>query len=611
MTVIYLTTPGAGTWTVPNDCALAKFECIGSGAGGFTAGVNYGGGGGAGAYAAATAVSLTPGATVYLSVGTGGAANTSGADTWINKAANSAPAVSTNGALAKGGWAATTGGTVGGLGGAAADCVGNTTASGGAGGNCVSPLGIGGGGGGGAGGPSGGGQVGGLCPGASVSYGGGGGGGANGGASAAGTASAAGGLTGGAGGAGTSGSGSGSSGGGAGSAGGGGGGGNGAAGSGNATAGGAGGSDTAFDLTHGCGGGGGGGGCNNIGVGQTGGIGGGYGGGGGGGGYGAAGAAGSQGIIVISYTSTNIGSFLSFEHASKPIAVIARDFSGFVVSPQPAALPANQRFFSQWETPTGTNTRSRSDFSDVPPPPRVSPTGTYPLWGESAKKYGSAADFHGFVTRPALNFMGQFDPWAAPARPTAQTQISTFFGFIPFFIAKPIDIDAVYRPRKKDLAKSKPRPRPDYSIYNQPHPVHPHPEQEPAEEDFGEEPFDDEEPISTIAIVKAAPTAEAIPQAESGPLLPMEHFGLLNQSWAHAIQSPEQGPTPQQQGEPDQGADDVFASIIQMAMAERQSGASPPEAQWGNFVNNALQSNSGEDYNDIIRELKSILHRER
>jgi hypothetical protein len=612
MAVIFLTTPGAGTWTVPNDCALAKFECIGSGAGGFSANASaYGGGGGAGAYAAANAVSLTPGATVYLSIGTGGAANTSGADTWINKAANSAPAVSTNGALAKGGNAATTVGTVGGLGGAAASCVGNATASGGAGGSSVALFATAGGGGGGAGGPSGDGKAGGLCPGNVASYAGGGGGGANGGASTAGTASAAGGTTGGAGGAGTSGSGSGSSGGGNGTVGGGGGGGNGSAGSGAATSGGAGGSDTAFDAAHGCGGGGGGGGCNNLGVGAAGGGGGGYGGGGGGGGYGAAGAAGSQGLIVITYTSTNIGSFLPFEHASKPAAAIARDFSGFVYSPPPAALPITQRFFSQWETPAGTNTRSIADFSGFSLPPRILRTGAYPLWDEPAKKCGSAADFQGFVALPAPVFMGRFDLWEAAPRPIARTQISTFCGFIPLFIIKPLDIDAVYRPRKKDLAKSKPRPRPDYSIYNQPHPVPPHQEQDDLEEDFAEEAPEDEEPIAAIVIADAAPTAEETPQVGNGQLLPMEHFGLLSQSWTHAIHAPEQAPAPQPQDEPDQGADDIFASIIQMAMTERQTGGSPPEAQWGEFVNNALRSNSGEDYNDIIRELKSILHREK
>jgi hypothetical protein len=107
--VIFLTTTGAGTWTVPADWNNANnsIELIGGGAGGTGGnGGRYGGGGGA--YAGLYNFSLTPGATVYLYVGAGGIGTTTnvysqGEDTWFNKTINAAPSFFVDGALAKAG----------------------------------------------------------------------------------------------------------------------------------------------------------------------------------------------------------------------------------------------------------------------------------------------------------------------------------------------------------------------------------------------------------------------------------------------------------------------------------------------------------------------------
>src|SRR5262249_46564027 len=75
--VIFLTTTGAGTWTVPSDWSNSNnsVECIGGGGGGgaATSNVNSGAGGGGGAYARQTNITLTPGGTVSYTVGAAGA----------------------------------------------------------------------------------------------------------------------------------------------------------------------------------------------------------------------------------------------------------------------------------------------------------------------------------------------------------------------------------------------------------------------------------------------------------------------------------------------------------------------------------------------------------
>lgn len=272
--VVFITTTGAGTFTVPSDFgSLVSVECIGGGKSGATSGAA----GGGGAYSLSDAVTgLTAGGTAYVSVGA------AGADTWFNAASNAAPSTTSQGALAKG--------STSGTGGASASGVGTTKYSGGNGGGNY------GGGGGGAAGPSGAGKNGGAY--SASYYTGGGGGGAN-----NGSAGASGGSSGGAGGNGPGGTGGGSGGSGNGSnatanTGGGGGGG----GSGN---GGAGASDdiwtqTSDSATAGPGGGGGGGCAFSNGTGGAGGL---YGGGGGSGSV--AGGAGKQGLIVFTYNAAD------------------------------------------------------------------------------------------------------------------------------------------------------------------------------------------------------------------------------------------------------------------------------------------------------------------
>lgn len=274
---VYLTTLGAGTWTVPADWndESNTVECIGGGGSGNT---TFWGGGGGGGYSRIDNATLTSGSSVDYQVGA------AAQDTWFGATVYSSSVVG-----AKGGANAT---SAGGAGGAAANGIGTIKYSGGNGGASLSGK----GGGGGAGGPLGNGGNGGSGSGGAVGHGGGG---ANGGGSNGSTPTATDGGTGGtsitgmsqvgrsgglggnpshkAGYVGSDGSGGG-----------------GAATTPDASSpGGAGGNGCEWDSTHGSGGGGGG----DPASGAFGGTGGLYGGGGGG----RRGAAGAQGIIVITY----------------------------------------------------------------------------------------------------------------------------------------------------------------------------------------------------------------------------------------------------------------------------------------------------------------------
>lgn len=135
--VVFITTTGAGTYTIPNDFgSLVSVEAIGGGGSGDS---SAGGGGGGGAYAKSTSVTgLTAGGTAYYQVGT------TATDSWFNAASNAAPTLVSQGVLAKGGQ--TTGGNGAGLGGAAASCVGDVKYSGGDGGGSNGSTCAGGGG---------------------------------------------------------------------------------------------------------------------------------------------------------------------------------------------------------------------------------------------------------------------------------------------------------------------------------------------------------------------------------------------------------------------------------------------------------------------------------
>jgi hypothetical protein len=289
------------SWTVPSDWSNTNtIETIGGGGGGQTANVNFSGsGGGGGGYSKTSDLAGLSG-TVTIQVGSGGAAGTTGGDTWFNGATLGGSSVA-----AKGGQGAVNGS--GGGGGAAGSGV-NGVYTGGAGGTSSGNP-YTGGGGGGAAGPNGNGGAGGG-PNNVTTDGAGGGGGNGGGSDGVSPNDTIFGGNGGNGNGGTGGGagdiGAGASDGTAGTGGGGGGGkylasysgGNGAAGS-------------EFDGTHGSGGGGGGGGGRDFGASTAagnGGAGANYGGGGGGGGYPESGTAwgaggtGGNGVIVITYT---------------------------------------------------------------------------------------------------------------------------------------------------------------------------------------------------------------------------------------------------------------------------------------------------------------------
>jgi hypothetical protein len=124
------------SWTVPSGVGrLNSVECWGGGGG--TAswfGASYGGGGG-GAYAKKLALTVTPGATITYSIGSGGTSlantvGTNGGDTWF---------VNSTTVLAKGGKGSVKDDTnyLGGAGGSSGTSIGNVVYSGGNGGNTV------------------------------------------------------------------------------------------------------------------------------------------------------------------------------------------------------------------------------------------------------------------------------------------------------------------------------------------------------------------------------------------------------------------------------------------------------------------------------------------
>ena len=127
---------GAGSWTVPANVTSITFDLWGGGGAGAGTVNNSAGGlaGGAGGTHVLSTITVTPGQVIYYTVGASIAGTTgtvsNGNDSWVNKSANSAPTLSTNGVLAKGGQSATlttqgTGSTTG--------CIGTTPYRGGSG----------------------------------------------------------------------------------------------------------------------------------------------------------------------------------------------------------------------------------------------------------------------------------------------------------------------------------------------------------------------------------------------------------------------------------------------------------------------------------------------
>lgn len=83
-TTITLDNPGAGTWTVPAGVTSIKVEVWGGGGGGQAAKGAAGGGGSGGNYVRKNAISVIPGTTYNIFVGSGGASGSNGAASWFS-----------------------------------------------------------------------------------------------------------------------------------------------------------------------------------------------------------------------------------------------------------------------------------------------------------------------------------------------------------------------------------------------------------------------------------------------------------------------------------------------------------------------------------------------
>jgi hypothetical protein len=140
----YLT---SGTWVAPAEIYYADVECWGGGGGGggSTQDTSFGGGGGGGgAYAKTTNISVTPGESYDVIVGTGGSGGSEGA----NGSSGIDSSFDTNEVIAVGGSGGEVGSTSegsGGLGGQLSGSVGDRTYSGGDGSDGSNPTGGGGG----------------------------------------------------------------------------------------------------------------------------------------------------------------------------------------------------------------------------------------------------------------------------------------------------------------------------------------------------------------------------------------------------------------------------------------------------------------------------------
>jgi hypothetical protein len=126
-------TTSTGSWLVPANVYSIKVESWGGGGAGAGRSTTGTGGlaGGAGGSRSTTNISVTPGQIIYFNIGatragtTGNATN--GNDTWVNKTSNSAPTLSTDGTLAKGGQSAV--GTTAGVG-SITGCIGTSNKGG-------------------------------------------------------------------------------------------------------------------------------------------------------------------------------------------------------------------------------------------------------------------------------------------------------------------------------------------------------------------------------------------------------------------------------------------------------------------------------------------------
>ena len=143
-----ITATGAGSCSVPASVTTMTFSTWGSGASGSGSSSSFHGGGGGGGFSSRS-MSVTPGGTIFYSVGAGPSGGTGvstvGNNSWINKTSNAQPSSSADGVYAEGGNANPDNG------GSAIGGHGNLGTTENQGGSGVVTAGNGGGGGGGAG----------------------------------------------------------------------------------------------------------------------------------------------------------------------------------------------------------------------------------------------------------------------------------------------------------------------------------------------------------------------------------------------------------------------------------------------------------------------------
>ena len=144
---ITVTVTSTMNWRAQPNITSITGECWGGGGGGEILANSGGGGGGGGAYAKST-ITVTPGSSYTITIGTGGLANTAGGDSYFNDGTV---------LLADGGGGATDGSTTGATGGqvSGSSSIGNLIESAGGNGGNGNDTEDSGGGGGGAGGPDG------------------------------------------------------------------------------------------------------------------------------------------------------------------------------------------------------------------------------------------------------------------------------------------------------------------------------------------------------------------------------------------------------------------------------------------------------------------------
>lgn len=123
--VSLITTSGAGSIVSPYGYRYVSVEAIGGGGNGFAGNTAQRASAGGGAYAKTANLLIPYGTTIYYSVGA------AAADSWVNISANSAPASTTAGCLAKAGGSASSG--VAGTAGSDTASIGTTKFAGGAG----------------------------------------------------------------------------------------------------------------------------------------------------------------------------------------------------------------------------------------------------------------------------------------------------------------------------------------------------------------------------------------------------------------------------------------------------------------------------------------------